>query len=212
MDEERFNDQFENQGRFEFIIRSLKDSVQLKPPDGFTARVMDRLPEAGTGVWARVWGSLKHPRESGLSAYRAPFAEADENKCSLYYFIMASAHFLAALILAVGIRGHVQVGPAWTWLELQPWLFFILADGFCIFGLWVRQDGVTSLKAARLAAFVYIEIMVIDGLIPLIMFRSNLFESHFIGLAVGGSVLGWFLAGTVHNRLKGHEPGSFLRT
>jgi len=83
------------------------------------------------------------------------------------------------------------------WLRVQPFIVLFLAGWFFIFGILLWRRHLAGLKAARIAIFIYLEIIVINGALPLIKFGKQLFLLPFWGLTVSCLIVGGYLALTL---------------
>jgi asparagine N-glycosylation enzyme membrane subunit Stt3 len=81
-----------------------------------------------------------------------------------------------------------------SWIRVQPFVVFFLSVWFFIFSILLWRRRLAGLKAARLATLIYLEIIMINGALPLIKFGSQWFLLPFWGLTASCMIIGGYLA------------------
>jgi hypothetical protein len=85
---------------------------------------------------------------------------------------------------------------------VQPFVGFFLALWFFVFSVLLRGRRPAGLKAARIAVFIYLEIILVNGALPLIKFGSQWYLLPFWGLTAGCMIIGGYLALALQSNFK----------
>ena len=196
---------------FRDIIDTIKmDAPAIQPPHDFTPRVMAAVMEAREGVYARVWNFLSRPRKFALDPIRALRTGVNRDEMSLYFMLVAFGHLTLAVVLLMGLK-NIQAGTLIPpLLRLQPWLSLFLAGWLGFWGFLLKRNTKARVKGARFATLVYIEVVVISGVLLLMEFKPILFLIPFIATVVGISVsAGIFLALSCRSEKIRNNKGSY---
>lgn len=182
-------------GNEQEIIDLIKTTPAVRPPDGFTPRVMQAVIKTQEGVYARVWNFLSQSREFTLEPIRALRSGIGNEEISLYFMMVAFAHLTIAIVILKGLKNMDTAAIMPLLLKLQPWLSLSLA---CWLGLWgslLKINPQAGIKWARFGAMVYIETVVINGVLLLMEFKIIISLVLFVAAIVSISVTaGIFLA------------------
>lgn len=188
-----FTDEEEKLARFRHLAEIMEKAPRQEPPEGFTARVMARLPEGKATVrrfsFQRPFGIPAFTTDMTLG-FRRPVTKTE---CAYYFFLTGFAHLILAFVLFLGMRALYGNVAGSSWIRVQPFIVFFLSVWFFIFSILLRRR-LAGLKAARIAIFIYLEIVVINGALPLIKFGSQWFLLPFWGLTASCMIIGGYLA------------------
>ncbi len=192
-----FNDEGKKWAHFRDLAEIMEKTPLQEPPEGFTARVMARLPEGKATV--RRFSFL---RVLGIPAFTTdlPFGfrrPMQKTECAYYFFLTGFAHLILAFVLFLGMRALLGNVAGSSWIRVQPFVVFFLAVWFFTFSVLLWRRHPAGLKAARIAIFIYLEIIVINGALPLIKFGKQLFLLPFWGLTASCLIIGGYLALTL---------------
>ncbi len=104
------------------------------------------------------------------------------------------AHLTLALVLYLGMRDIYGNIAGSSWMRIQPGIVFFLAIWLIVIGLLLWRRPAAGLKVARIAVFIYLEIIIINAALPLLKFGKQLFLLPFWGLTATCLVVGGYLA------------------
>lgn len=189
-----FTDEEEKLARFRDLTEIMEKAPQQESPEGFTARVMARLPEGKATV-----RRFSFQRPFGIPAFTTdlPFGfrrPMQKTECAFYFSLTGFAHLILAFVLFLGMRALYGNVAGSSWIRVQPFVVFFLAVWFFIFSILLWRRRLAGLKAARIATFIYLEIVMINGALPLIKFGSQWFLLPFWGLTASCMIIGGYLA------------------
>ncbi len=172
----------------------MSTSTAVEPADDFTARVMATVMEAKPGFYHRVWNILASRRSFTLDPMRALHGGVSSDEIFLYFSMVAFAYLILAAVLFIGLKNTDSVSLISPLFLVQPWISLFLACGLGFAGFMARKMNI-GIRLARIAAFIYIEIVVINGVLMFIELKPILFLMPLIITMVSISVgLGIFLA------------------
>lgn len=198
-----FTNEEEKLARFRGLAEIMEKAPRQEPPEGFTASVMARLPE-GKATARRF--SFRRP--FGIPAFTTdlPFGfrrPMQKTECAFYFFLTGFAHLILAFVLFLGMRALYGNVAGSSWIRVQPFVVFFLAVWFFIFSILLWRRRLAGLKAARIATFIYLEIVMINGALPLIKFGSQWFLLPFWGLTASCMIIGGYLALALQSNFNG---------
>lgn len=190
-----FDDEGEKWAHFRDLAEIMEKAPRQEPPEGFTERVMARLPEGKATVvrrfsFRRPFGTPAFTTDLTLG-FRRPVTKTE---CAFYFFLTGFAHLILAFVLFLGMIDLYGNVAGSSWIRVQPFIVFFLAVWFFIFGILLWRWRLAGLKAARIATFIYLEIVMINGALPLIKFGSQWFLLPFWGLTASCMIIGGYLA------------------
>jgi hypothetical protein len=173
-------------------IRDLiKTTPAIPPPDDFTPRVMQAVLKTRVGMHARAWTVLSQPHQFTLEPIRALRSGVGNEEISLYFMMVAFAHLTIALVLLMGLKnnGATAMPPL---LRLQPWISLFLAGWLGLWGSLLKMNSHAGIKGAQFGAMLYIESLVINGVLLLmeckIIFSLILFVALIVGISVTAGI------------------------
>lgn len=189
-----FTNEEEKLARFRDLAEIMEKAPRQEPPEGFTTRVMARLPEGKATV-----RRFSFQRPFGIPAFITdlPFGfrrPMQKTECAFYFFLTGFAHLILAFVLFLGMRALYGNVAGSSWIRVQPFIVFFLAVWFFIFSILLWRRRLAGLKAARIATLIYLEIVMINGALPLIKFGSQWFLLPFWGLTASCMIIGGYLA------------------
>jgi hypothetical protein len=165
----------------------------VQPPEALTLQVMKRLAHQQRNPFNYIRNFLTKPRLSSLNPVGVMKNGRAED--SFLYFIMAGiAHLTLALVLYLGMRDIYGNITGSSWMRIQPGIVFFLAIWLIVIGLLLWRRPEAGLKVARIAVFIYLEIIIINAALPLLKFGKQLFLLPFWGLTATCLVVGGYLA------------------
>ncbi|PKN68023.1 MAG: hypothetical protein CVU54_15920 [Deltaproteobacteria bacterium HGW-Deltaproteobacteria-12] len=178
---------------YQEITEKISKLPVVQPPENLTLQVMQRITGRQRNPFYYLRDFLTKPRLIGLNPVGDAKNLAAEQ--SFLYFIMAGlAHMTLALVLFLGMRDIYGNVTGSAWMRIQPGIAFFLAIWLIVIGLLLWRRPAAGLKAARIAVFIYLEIILINAALPLLKFGKQLFLLPFWGLTATCLVVGGYLA------------------
>lgn len=180
---------------FKNIIKMIEAVPKVQPPKRFTEGVMLAVMQMRESAFVRMWEFFLQPREFKQDPIKALNTGINLNEISLYFILVAFAHLILAVVLFLGLKNMEGGILAPLFLLVQPWVSLFLAGWLAFWGFLLKGNSKLSTRRAQFAALVYIEVVVISGVLLLIEFKSLLFLVPFLAAMVGLSIAaGIFLA------------------
>jgi hypothetical protein len=183
---------------FRDIIDTIKmdtPSIHIQPPHDFTPRVMAAVMEAREGVYARAWNFLSMPREFTLDPIRALHTGIDNDQRNLYFLLVAFAHLILTAVLFIGLRNMIAETLIPPIIRLQPWVSLLLAGWLVFWAFLLKKNAKAGIKGAKFATLLYIEAVVINGVLLIMEVKPILLLVLFFAIVAGiGVAAGIFLA------------------
>ena len=185
----------EQMEEFKELTKIIRKPPSVQPPDDFTPRVMAAVMQMETGFYARAWNFLARRREFTLDPARALRGQVSFNEMYIYFMLVAVAHLAFAFVLLIGFQNINTKTLLPPIILLQPWLLLFLACWLGLWGFLLKKNATTGVRVARATTLIYIEAVVINGVLLFIQFNRILLLIPFIATIVGGTVAaGIFLA------------------
>jgi hypothetical protein len=173
---------------FKELTEIIRKTPPVQPPDDFAPRVMAAVMHAETGFYARALNFLARRREFTLDPARALRGQSSHNEMFVYFMLVAVAHLTFAFVLLIGFQNINPKTLLPPIVLLQPWLLVFLACWLGLWGLLLKKNTATGVRVARATTLIYIEAVVINGVLLFIQFHRILLLIPFIATIVGGTV------------------------
>jgi len=181
--------------KFRELIDIIQKTPAVQPPEDLTPHVMLSLMQVKTGFFARVWNSIARQRSFSLNPSRALRGESSNNEIYVYFMLAAAAHLVFASVLLIGFQNIVTKTLLPPIILLQPWLLLFLTCWLGFWGLVLKKKSTIGIKMARITMLMYIEVVVINGVLLIIEFKSIFLVMPYIATIVFGTIAaGIFLA------------------
>ena len=146
------------------LIKRIEATSKAPPPDGFTEKVMGRLPELDQGAWAKVKHSLLNPSWTGIQSRWAQMLSVyNRRECSFCFFITGYFYLIMGIVMMAGFKPIGSSMAAMEWMKLQPHLTIGAALWLLALGLVLMMEGGTATKIARYGTWLYIFFTVFNG-------------------------------------------------
>jgi hypothetical protein len=177
------------------IIDLIKSTPAVQPPDNLTPKVMAAVMQASKGSRARAWNFLSMPREFTLDPVRALHTGIDNDQRSLYFLLVAFGHLILTAVLFIGLRNMVVETLIPPIIRLQPWVSLLLAGWLVFWAFLLKKNAKAGINGVKFATLLYIEAVVINGVLLIMEFKPVLLLVPFFAIAAGiGVAAGIFLA------------------
>jgi hypothetical protein len=179
---------------YQEITEKISKLPVVEPPEALTLQVMQRIDSQQHQPFSIIRDFLTKPRQSGSNNVAALSDGATRDECFLYFIVTGAAHLTLALVLFLGMRDIYGNIDGSSWMRIQPFIVFFLAIWFFIFGVLLWRRPAAGLRAARIGIFLYLEIIIINAVLPLLKFGKQLYLLPFWGLTLSCLVIGGYLA------------------
>jgi hypothetical protein len=182
-----FTHEEEKWARFRDLTEIMKMAPPQESPEGFTARVMARLPEGQEAVrlfsFRRIFRAPAFTTDLG---FRRPVTRAE---CAFYFLLTGFFYLVLGFIMMFGLQripGLLHPG----WLSVQPFFGLLLALGLAALGFVLYADGRTAIRVARIGTALYAALVLLNGSIgafwtqiPVAAFFAAIFSLTGLGMA-----------------------------
>jgi hypothetical protein len=179
---------------YQEITEKISKLPVVQPPEALTLQVMQKIADQQRRPFYCLRDYLTKPRLSGTNPVGAAKNGAAGQEIFLYFIMAGIAHLTLALVLFLGMRDIYGNITGSSWMRIQPGIVFFLAIWLISIGLLLWRRPAAGLKAARIAVFIYLEIILINAALPLLKFGKQLFLLPFWGLTATCLVVGGYLA------------------
>jgi len=181
--------------KFKELIDIIQKTPAVLPPEDLTPNVMLSIMQVKTGFFARHWNAIARQRSFSLNPSRALRGESSHNEIYVYFILAAAAHLAFASVLLIGFQNIVTKTLLPPIILLQPWLLLFLACWLGFWGLVLKKKTTFGIKMAGTSMLMYIEVVVINGVLLIIEFKSIFLLMPYIATIVFGTIAaGIFLA------------------
>lgn len=183
------NEEEKKWARFQDLTEIMRNAPRQEPPEGFTARVMERIPDGKPSARRSLWSRIFRDPVFTTSLTFGFRGAVTKSECAFYFLLTGFFYLVLGCILMFGLRrfaGFVQ--PAW--LSLQPLFGILLAIGLCALGFLLYTDGQGALRTARIGTALYGVLILLNGSIgalwaqlPVALFFAVIFSATGLGMA-----------------------------
>jgi len=188
--------QFENMKKFENIINIAQDSKAISPPDGFTEKVMENLPDGPYVAWSKLMRLFLLPFQN--LNFRAWTEVETDAECAFCFLMAGFFYFILAVVLVLGLKTMVSHVHVSGWVMVQPQIAFASAIVFISLGIFLSKKSMLAIKMAYSWTIIYIGFSLFNS-IGIQMAPGNPFTAAgMLCLTAGAVLLGIFLAVIVH--------------
>jgi hypothetical protein len=184
-----FTDEEKKLARFRDLTEIMEKAPQQEPTEGFTARVMARLPEGKAAV-----RRLSFRRPFGIQAiamrltlgFRHPVTKTE---CAFYFLLTGFFYLILGGSMMLGLQKFSGLHPP-PWLSVQPLFGLLLALGLAALGFILYSDGRAAVRVARIGTALYAALVFLNGWIgalwtqvPVAVFFATIFSVTGLGMA-----------------------------
>ena len=184
-----FTDEEEKLARFRDLTEIMEKAPRQESPEGFTARVMARLPEGTAAVhrfsFRRPFGIPAFTTDLTLG-FRRPVTKTE---CAFYFLLTGFFYLVLGFIMMFGLQrlaGLLHPG----WLSVQPFFGLLLAVGLAALGFVLYTNGRSAVRVARIGTVLYAALVFLNGWIgalwthvPATVFFAAIFSVTGLGMA-----------------------------
>ena len=178
-----FTDEEEKWARFRDLTEIMEKAPQQEAPEGFTARVMARLPE-GKAIVRPFW-TPAFTTDLTLGFWRP----VTKTECAFYFLLTGFFYLVLGFIMMFGLQrlaGLLHPG----WLSVQPLFGLLLAVGLTALGFLLYTNGRSAVRVARIGTVLYAALVFLNGWIgalwthvPVAVFFAAIFSVTGLGMA-----------------------------
>ncbi len=173
-------------------FKDLTDNIAklpvVQPPEDLSSQVMMSIEQIETSFYSRIWNAITRCRQFSLNPSRALRGQSDHKEIFIYFMIIAVAHLAFALVLLAGFRSVNMKMLLPSVILFQPLLMLLLAGCLILGGLFLRRNTLTSIKISRATTLIYMEVVIINGILLCIEFNRITFLIPFITVIAGGTL------------------------
>lgn len=185
----------------------------VQPPEDLTPRVVMAIQQIRSGFYSRTWKAISRRRTFSLNPSLALRGQSNHKEIFIYFMIIAAAHLAFALVLLAGFRSVNMKMLLPSVILFQPLVMFFLAGCLILGGLFLRRNTLISIRISRAATIIYMEAVIINGILLCMEVNRIIFLIPFITVIAGGTLTaGIFLAlistDNTLNRQKDVCPGA----
>jgi hypothetical protein len=182
-----FIEEKEKLARFRDLTEIMEKAHRQEYPEGFTARVMARLPEQAVRRFSfrRIFRTPAFTTDLTLG-FRRPVTKKE---CAFYFLLTGFFYLVLGFIMMFGLQrfaGLLHPG----WLSVQPLFGLLLAMGLAALGLVLYTDGRAAVRVARVGTALYAALVFLNGSIgalwtqvPVAVFFAAIFSLTGLGMA-----------------------------
>jgi len=190
------HEQFENMNKFKHIIRLAQNTTAVSPPDGFTKKVMEKLPSRPHTAEPKLLELFSLLFKNHI--FKAWIEVETEEECAFCFLMAGFFYFIMGIVLALGLKTIGNNIPVSGWFMLQPQIAFGSAFVFFFIGIILRKRSIFAIKMAYPWIIIYIGFSVFNS-IGIQMAPGNPFTTAGVLCLTSGAVLlGVFLAVILH--------------
>lgn len=180
----------EKKVRLRELTEIMGKTPKARPPEGFTATVMARLPQGNATV--RRWSSLQPP---GIQAFAMKWPPGfghrlARTECAFCFLLSGFFYLVLGFVLMVGLQRPAGVHPP-GWLSFQPLFGLLLAAWLTAIGVVLYADAASSMRIARIGTLLYAVLVFMNGWmgvvrmpVPVELFFAALFSVTGLGMAL----------------------------
>jgi hypothetical protein len=183
-----FTEEEEKWTRFQDLMEIMGKAPRQESPEGFTARVMARLPEQAVRRFSLRWLCRTPAFTTDLTlGFQRPVTKKE---CAFYFLLTGFFYLVLGFIMLFGLKrfsGLLHPG----WLAVQPLFGLLLAMGLAVLGLVLYTDGRAAVRVARIGTLLYAALILLNGSIgafwtqlPVAVFFAAIFSVTGLGMAV----------------------------
>lgn len=151
-------------------------------------------------------------REFSLNPVRNLREGTSRDEISLYFMLVAFFYLTYAIGCFLALRNNQMKTFIPPFLRYQPWLFLFLACWLAFWSFILRKNYLGGVKGAKVAALIYITIIVFNGTLFFIGFRHiiPLFpfiaEIAMLGITAGFGIFLALICCGNHRKINKEKP------
>ena len=183
-----FKDEEKKWESFRDLTGIMENIPPKQPPEGFTMKIMARLPEEKATFWQlllrQLFGNSAFATKLNIG-FRNPVTKTE---CSFYFLLTGFFYLVLGLILMLGLPGGLHHPE---WLTIQPLIGLLLAAELITLGIAVYTNGESSVRFVRIGVVFYAILIILNGLvgtlyirIPIAIFFAAIFSITGLGITI----------------------------
>lgn len=185
----------EDFSKYESLIKLMEATPKANVSEGFTEKVMGRLPELDQGVRVKVKHYLLNPSWADIqSRWAQILSVSDKREGYFCFFITGYFYLIMGIVLMVGFKA---IGPSMSsmeWIKLQPHLTIGAAIWLLALGMVLMMDGSTAIKIAKYGTLFYIFFTVFNSVLMRPYLHVPYAGVFIIGFVATSALIGVMLA------------------
>ncbi len=185
-----FKDEEKKWEHFRDLTGMMENVPPKKPPEGFTMKIMARLPEEKATHRQLLLRQL-FSNSAFATNLNIGFRNAvTKTECSFYFLLTGFFYLVLGLIMMLGLPlpggfHHPE------WLTIQPLIGLLLAAELIALGIAVYANGESAVRFVRVGVLLYAILIILNGLvgtlyirIPIAIFFAAIFSITGLGITV----------------------------
>jgi hypothetical protein len=185
--------------QYDEIIRNIKAVPNVCPKDNLTDKVMSSLPLDQETYYFRVKKLILSPHKFSIDPEKALKGLASIKECSLYFFLMGFLYSILGAVIYLGLKNYYHDHIVQKVISFQPQVSFAIAIILFISSFLLLIDHIRLIKLAKAAIFLYLEIIIINGLLLMLSIGKNIILISVIGLVGASFFAGVFFIKMLQN-------------
>lgn len=168
----------------------MENTLPKQPPEGFTAKIMVRLPEEKIPRRKFLFNQLFIHAIFSTNMKMSFRNPVTKKECSFYFFLTGFFYLILGLILMLGLSlsGGLNFPE---WLTIQPIVGLLLAAELIILGIAVYKSGESAIRFTRIGIILYAALIILNGLVgtlyisvPVAIFFAAIFSITGLGITI----------------------------
>jgi len=185
--------------QYEEIIKNIKSIANVCPQDNFTEQVLSSLPPDQETYYFRLKKLILSPYKFSIDPEKALKGLASIKECSLYFFLIGFLYLVLGAVINLGLKNYYHDHVVQKIISFQPQVSFSIAVILFISSFLLLIDHIRLIKLARIAIFLYLEIIIINGLILMFSIGKNIILISVVGLVGASFFMGVFFIKMLQN-------------
>jgi hypothetical protein len=181
------------------IIARIEAFPDYYPQDNFTQKVMNRLPRKNEFYYFIVNKLIFSPYRFSVDPQKALTGVTSSKECSLYFFLMGFLYLALAVAINWGLRNYYHDNIVQRIINFQPQVSLAIAIILFISSLLLFINHIRLIKLAKAAIFIYLEIIIINGLLLMLSIGKNIILISVVGLVGASFFAGVFFIKILQN-------------
>ena len=185
-----FKDEEEKWARYRDLIQIMENVPPKHPPEGFTVRVMARLPEGKANVrqfsLRRLFGDPDFATDMTID-FRSSVTKME---CAFYFLMTGFFYLVLGSIMMFGLQQLTTGLPVVSWLKIQTVFYLLAALCLMALGASLYIAGAVAIRIARIGTVLYAVLVILNGLtgvisthVPAAIFFSTTFAAGGVIMA-----------------------------
>lgn len=185
-----FKDEEKKWEHFRDLTGIMGNVPPKQPPEGFTMKIMARLPEEKATHRQLLFRQLFSNSVFATNLNTGFRNAVTKTECSFYFLLTGFFYLILGLIMMLGLplpEGFYHP----EWLTIQPLIGLLLAAELIALGIAVYANGESAVRFVRIGVLLYAILIILNGLvgtlyirIPIAIFFAAIFSITGLGITI----------------------------